>query len=62
MYIIPLLFDLINQLAENSMYGLTIGDMGDAARWGGVMAAEAFERAPDQDWEIGGDESGEGEA
>ena len=56
------LFYLINQLADSSMYGLTIGDMGETARWAGIMAAEAFERAPDQDWEIGGGEDGEGEA
>lgn len=57
-----LLFDLINQLAEASMYGLTIGDMGEAARWAGIMAAEAFARAPDQDWEVGGDDDGGAEA
>jgi hypothetical protein len=51
-----LLFDLIGQLAESSAYGLTVGEMPVFARWAGTVAAEKFERAPDQDWEFGGDD------
>ncbi len=54
-----LLFELIGQLADSSLYGLTIAEMGGFARWGGTIAAERFERAPDQDWEF--DEGGSDE-
>ncbi len=53
-----LLFHLIKDLAESSMYGLTIGNMPDVAEWAALIASEAFRRAPDQDWEIGGEGDG----
>lgn len=49
------LFAAIEALAAVSVVGLTIAEMGAAARWAGVIAAEAFERAPDQDWEVDSD-------
>lgn len=46
------LFKVLKEIAESSMYGLRIGDMPTAAQWISDIAAEAFIRAPDQDWEI----------
>lgn len=55
------LFGLLQLLAVQAMSGLTIGDMPARARWASTIAAEAFERAPDQDWELEGEDAeGEG--
>lgn len=57
------LFHVLDMVAEAAMSGLSRSEMDDMARYGSLIAAEAFARAPQKDWAFGEaevDEGGEG--
>lgn len=48
-------FNLIADFADASMHGVPIAEMDLFAAWCAAVAAEAFRRAPDQNWETDGE-------